>query len=143
MQKPISQNLTSQIPTSPARLAATITLTTLLWGMSAGCFFSRSQSNPVLDPATVAQIVPGTSTAADVTGLLGAPNEVVQLGRRSAWRYEHLVEKQSALFLLILGLRGVDIQADRVWVFFDEQDNVTNVGTMFQANEAKYDIPGF
>ena len=64
-------------------------------------------------------------------------------GRRSAWRYEHTVEKQAAAFLVVLGLRGVDTQADRVWVFFDEEDNVLHVGTLFQASEAEYDVPVF
>ena len=104
---------------------------------------SRSAANPSIAPEAVAQITPGSSTADDVTRILGAPNEVVQLGRRSAWRYEHTVEKQSALFLVVLGLRGVDTQADRVWIFFDEADNVIHVGTMFQASEAEYDVPVF
>ena len=108
-----------------------------------GCFFSRSQTNPELSPELASQIIPAQSTAADVTELLGAPNEVVQLGLRTAWRYEHTVEKQSAAFLVFLGLRGVDTQSDRVWVFFDSEGNVTNIGTQFQASEAEYDVPIF
>ncbi|MGB0330660.1 MAG: hypothetical protein ACPGPE_02445 [Planctomycetota bacterium] len=108
-----------------------------------GCFFSRSRTNPELSPELASQIIPLQSTAADVTELLGAPNEVVQLGLRTAWRYEHTVEKQSAAFLIFLGLRGVDTQSDRVWVFFDAEGNVTNIGTQFQASEAEYDVPIF
>ncbi|MDA8592890.1 outer membrane protein assembly factor BamE [Planctomycetota bacterium] len=108
-----------------------------------GCFFSRSRTNPELSPELASQIIPQQSTAADVTELLGAPNEVVQLGLRTAWRYEHTVEKQSAAFLVLLGLRGVDTQSDRVWVFFDADGNVTNIGTQFQASEAEYDVPIF
>ena len=66
-----------------------------------GCFFSRSRTNPELSPELASQIIPAQSTAADVTELLGAPNEVVQLGLRTAWRYEHTVEKQSAAFLAV------------------------------------------
>lgn len=108
-----------------------------------GCFFSKSVANPALPPEAVARIVPGTSTADDVVAAIGAPNEVVQLGRRSAWKYEHTVEKQAAVFLVLLGLRGVDTQADRVWVFFDEDDRVLHVGTLFQAGAAEYDVPVF
>ncbi|MDG1050465.1 MAG: hypothetical protein P8M11_12010 [Planctomycetota bacterium] len=108
-----------------------------------GCFFSRSRTNPELSPELASQIIPNQSTAGDVTRVLGAPNEVVQLGLRTAWRYEHTVEKQSAAFLVFLGLRGVDTQSDRVWVFFDTDGNVTNVGTQFQASEAEYDVPIF
>lgn len=107
------------------------------------CFVSRSTANPVFAPEAVAEIRPGESTAADVTRLLGAPNEVVQLGRRSAWKFEHTVEKQAAVFLVLLGLRGVDTQVDRVWVFFDEEGKVIHIGSLFQAGEAEYDVPVF
>jgi hypothetical protein len=122
---------------------ATLSLAVALWLVPSGCFISRSRSNPALSPDAVSRIVPGASTAEDVTRLLGAPNDVVQLGRKSAWLYEHTVEKQTAAFLVLLGLRGVDTQADRVWVFLDETGNVTNVGTLFQAAEAEYDLPVF
>ncbi len=114
-----------------------------LAGLSSGCFLSRSKANPAIDPIAVASIVPGRSTADDVTRLLGAPNEVVQLGRKSAWRYEHTIQKEATAFLLLLGLQGSDTQADRVWVFFDEASNVTHLGSLLQAGEAKYDIPVF
>ena len=107
------------------------------------CFVSRSLTNPKIPAEAVAQIVPGESNADDVARLLGAPNEVVQLGRKTAWRYEHTVEKQSALFLVLLGLRGVDTQADRVWVFYDEDDNVSHIGSLLQASDAEYDLPVF
>ena len=123
----------------PFRAAAVLGLCVL----SSGCFVSRSLTNPSIPAETVAQIVPGESDANDVARLLGAPNEVVQLGRKSAWRYEYTVEKQTALFLVIFGLRGVDTQADRVWVFFDEEDNVSHIGSLLQASEAKYDLPVF
>lgn len=128
-----------QIQTQTPRLGLALALVFL----STGCFVGKSTSNPAILPEAVSQLKPNASTADDVTRLLGAPNEVVQLGRRSAWRYEHTVEKQSAVFLILLGLRGVDTQSDRVWVFFDENDNVIHVGTMFQASEAEYDVPVF
>ena len=115
----------------------------LLLSLLPGCFFSRSRSNPPISPEQVAEIAPGVSTADDVVRILGAPNEVVQLGRRSAWKYEHLVEKQVAAFLVLLGLRGVDTQADRVWVFYDEEDRVIHVGSTLEAHEAEYDVPVF
>ena len=78
----------------------------------------------------------------EVAQLLGAPLEVVQLGYRSAWRYEFTVEKQAALFLFVVGLRGVDNQADRVWVFFDEEGVVSHVGATFAGEDAEYSVPG-
>lgn len=123
--------------------ASHLSAAALLLALLPGCFLSRSRANPPIAPEQVAAIEPGVSTADDVARLLGAPNEVVQLGRRSAWKYEHLVEKQSAAFLVVLGLRGVDTQADRVWVFYDEDDRVLHVGSMFEAGEAEYDVPVF
>ena len=128
---------------SPRQTIVRCTAAALLAFVAPSCFVSRSLTNPAIAPEAVAQIEPGKSTADDVARLLGAPNEVIQLGRKSAWRYEHTVEKVSGLFLVILGLRGVDTQADRVWVFFDEDDNVSHIGSLLQASEADYDLPVF
>ncbi len=111
--------------------------------LTTGCLVDRSSTNVPLDPAAVAAIQPGVSTADDVTRLLGAPVEVVQLGRRSAWLYEYLLMKRAGLFLILFGTRGTDTQADRVWVFLDEQDRVSHVGATFDADEAEYALPGF
>ncbi len=120
------------------RLASTLLLLALL----PGCFLSRSHLNQPIAPETVERIVPSKTTAGEVAQLLGAPLEVVQLGYRSAWRYEFTVEKQAALFLFVVGLRGVDNQADRVWVFFDEEGVVSHVGATFAGEDAEYSVPG-
>jgi len=106
-----------------------------------GCFLSRSVQNRSLDPEQFEQLTPGRSTAADVVAILGAPNEVVQLGRRSAYRYDHTMQKQAALFLVVVAFRGVDSQQDRAWVFFDENDVLTHVGTTFDADTPTYSVP--
>ena len=71
-----------------------------------GCFLSRSHLNQPIAPETVERIVPSSTTAGEVAELLGAPLEVVQLGYKSAWRYEFTVEKQAPVFLFLVGLRG-------------------------------------
>lgn len=106
------------------------------------CFASRTTTNRLLDPQKIAQLRPGVSTAAQVVELLGAPSEVVQLGRRSAYRYESSVRKEAGLFLLVLVLDGVDSHSDRVWVFFDEHDVLTHVGATLEAELAEYALPG-
>jgi len=108
-----------------------------------GCFMNRSRINRPLVPEVVASLKPGTSTASDVVVLMGAPVEVVQLGHRSAYRYDYTHEKQAGLFLIILGLRGVERMQDRAWFFFDEQDVLTHVGATFEADTARYDVPIF
>lgn len=106
------------------------------------CFLSESEVDQALDAKAIATIQPGAS-AADVSRALGAPTRVVELGQGSAWLYEHVVEKQAAAFFLVLGLRGVDSQADRCWVFFNADNVVTHIGATLQADQADYDVPGF
>ena len=120
----------------------------LLFALSAlsvlpGCFLNRSRINRPLSPAAVASLQPNSSTAADVVARMGAPAEVVQLGHRSAYRYDYTLQKQAGLLLLILGVRGVESQQDRVWFFFDEHDVLTHVGATFEAKSARYGVPIF
>ena len=107
-----------------------------------GCFISRSDTRAPLDPEQVSSLRPNEHSEADVTRILGAPTEVVQLGKRVAYRYDHVVEKQTALWLILIGLRGVDTRADRVWAFFDEAGTLTHVGTTLLSDEADYELPG-
>ena len=105
------------------------------------CFVSRANVNRALDAQAVHELRPGESTADDVLDALGAPTEVVQLGRRSAWRYDHAEEKRAGLFLILVTFLNTDARADRVWVFFDEEDRLTHVGSTFEADDAAYAMP--
>jgi hypothetical protein len=109
--------------------------------LSPACVFSRTQANLPLDTASIGSLVPGQTTAAEVVELLGAPDEVVQLGRRSAYRYEHGQQKFTVLFLVVLSFVNRDSQSDRSWVFFDENDVLTHVGTSLEADSAEYTMP--
>lgn len=106
-----------------------------------GCLMSREHVNEPLDPAKLEALQPGVSTGADVARVLGGPSEVVQLGRRSAWRYEYALTKRAGLFLLVLVLQNVDTRSDRVWVFFDEQGVLTHVARSFEAADAEWAMP--
>jgi hypothetical protein len=108
-----------------------------------GCLFSHRRVNAPIRPDAVELLVPNQSTAADVAAALGAPTDVVQLGYASAWRYDHVVEKQTALVLMLFNLRGVDTDADRVWVFFSQEGIVTQVAATLEAGQAEYDLPIF
>lgn len=125
------------------KFAPQILLAALALSLLPGCFFSRSVQNRALSDEQIAQLVPGRTTASEVVALLGAPNEVVQLGLRTAYRYDHTKEKQAALFLLIIAFRGVDQQQDRAWLFFDENDVLTHVGVTFDADTPTYSFPPF
>ena len=118
-------------------------LAALLVPLLTGCVFSRFDTNAPIAQESVAQLEPGKHTAADVVGILGGPSEVVQLGKRSAYLYDHSTKKTTALWLIVIGFGGRDTRSDRVWVFFDEDEILTHVGATFEATDAEYELPVF
>lgn len=105
------------------------------------CAIVRSSQNEPLDPARVARIVPGRTTASEVVELLGAPSQVVELGERTAYRYDHTLTKGAGLLLLVVILGNADTRSDRLWVFFGANDVVTHVGSTFSAHRPQYSMP--
>ena len=106
-----------------------------------GCLITRDTTNEALPRDAVAGLSPGTTTAADVLERFGAPNQVVQLGFRSAYYYEFGTSKRAGLFLFVVNLANTDTRTDRLWLFFDEQDVLTHVGATYDAGDAKYVLP--
>ena len=109
--------------------------------LTPSCFFSRDKINTPLDASAVARLSTGTSTADDVLDALGAPSDVVQLGRRSAWRYDYAQGKTAAFTLIVITFVGRDAKSDRVWVFFDENDVLTHIGGTYEAGDVRYKLP--
>ena len=105
------------------------------------CVVGRQDTNEPINAQAVARLEPGTSTARDVVELLGAPNEVVQLGRRTAYRYDATTAKTTGLFLIVFSMFGQDTREDRVWVFFDTEDVLTHVGSTFGTHRTQYALP--
>ena len=87
----------------PALLAGAVMLPLLQ-----SCFISRHSRNEPLSPAAVASLTPGKSTAKECVAVLGAPTDVVQLGKRFAYRYDHSIEKGFGLFLVVFLLFNED-----------------------------------
>jgi outer membrane protein assembly factor BamE (lipoprotein component of BamABCDE complex) len=106
-----------------------------------GCFFARVNRNDPLAPAAVEQLEPGKTTAQQAVELLGGPTLVVQLGDRSAYRYDHTVTKATGLLLGIFNVGHTDTREDRLWLFFDDEDRLTHVGTSLQSHRARYALP--
>lgn len=107
----------------------------------AGCMISRDTQNEPLRAEALAGLTPGSTTAAQAVELLGAPTEIVQLGFRSAYRWEFGTAKRAGLFLLVVYLSNIDARADRIWLFFDDEDVLTHVGSTFDAADARYAMP--
>ncbi len=106
-----------------------------------GCWIARTQTNIPLTPSQLEGVASGSTTATEVVELLGAPSEVVQLGKRSAYRYQHVMSKGISVWLGIVFLQNKDTQSDRVWIWFDENDVVSHVGASFEADRAEYSLP--
>ena len=116
-------------------------LLALLLFLAPACAFARSYENEPLDAGLLQSLRPGTMTASDVVSLLGAPVDVVQLGRRSAYLYRFTGAKRTVLFLVVLGLYNQDTRSDRAWVFFDENEVLTHVGVTLEAQDTEYAMP--
>lgn len=105
------------------------------------CAFARQDTNEPLDAPTVRAFVPGKTTAREVVEKLGAPTDVVQLGKRTAYRYDGTTMKSTLLFLVVVNFANQDSRSDRVWVFFDEHDVLTHCGASFGTHRAQYALP--
>lgn len=116
-------------------------LPALLLLLAPACAVARSTDNEPLAAERLAQLTPGSSTAKDVVAVLGAPVDVVQLGKRSAYLYRYTATKRAGLWLVVVGLYNVDTRSDRAWVFFDENQVLTHVGATLAGDEAEYALP--
>lgn len=105
------------------------------------CAFARQDVNEPLDAELIRALQPGKTTAREVVERLGAPTEVVQLGRRTAYRYDASTEKSTVLFLLLINFGNQDLRTDRLWVFFDENDVLTHHGAWFGTHRTQYAMP--
>lgn len=117
-----------------------IPLLTLLL-LAPACAITRRTDNEPLEAIALQSLRPGVTTASEVVGLLGAPVDVVQLGKRSAYRYEFTTTKRAGVFLIVLGLLNEDTRADRAWVFFDENQVLTHSGVTLSGHDPEYAMP--
>jgi hypothetical protein len=76
-----------------------------------------------------------------VVDRLGAPTDIVQLGRRSAYRYDFTNRKRAGLFLILLNFFNEDTRSDRLWLFFDEKQVLSHYGATFSGNKSRYAMP--
>lgn len=106
-----------------------------------GCFIARDSHNRPLREKVVAELVPGQTTAKDVTDRLGAPNEVVQLGQRTAYRYDFTNTKRAGFTVIVVTFLNEDTRSDRIWLFFDAKDVLTHAGATFEGEDTEYTMP--
>jgi hypothetical protein len=116
-------------------------LSVLLAFLAPACFISRTTVNEPVRSAEVASFEPGKTTAAEVVEKLGAPSEVVQLGYRTAYRYDFTVQKTAGFTLIVVSFLNEDTRSDRVWLFFDAKDVLTHAGATLEASDTRYEMP--
>ncbi len=128
------------------RLLLSLTVIGVLPSLTGCLAFARRQVDHRLSPEAVSQITQN-STKADVTRLLGAPQEIVFSNREHdplrehAYIYDHSTTKFSVISLALVNFGNSDEKSDRVVVFFDEAGKVTHVGATFRAEDASYGFP--
>lgn len=119
-----------------------LTLTLILVAPTfTSCFISRRTANEPLQAQRMEVLRPGTSTAGEVANTLGAPNEVVQLGKRMAWRYDFSATKTAGFSVIVLTFINEDSRADRAWLFFDENSVLQYSGRTLEAEHVEYAMP--
>ena len=97
-----------------AAIAALALLCVLLLG---GCAFSRGELGTAIKPEGIAQIRKGETSEAQVVTLLGAPDEIRQLGKREVFHYYRYVLKHAT----VLVFSRANIASDELYVIFDER----------------------
>jgi outer membrane protein assembly factor BamE (lipoprotein component of BamABCDE complex) len=114
---------------------------------TSGCaILGRQQKDHRLDAESVAKVQKGM-TKAEVTTLLGAPQEIIFSNkehdplREHAYVFEHTTTLYTAIVLAFINFGNSDEKRDRVMVFFDDQGRVDHVGASLRAEQAAYGFP--
>ncbi|MFN0058800.1 MAG: hypothetical protein ACKVX7_10125 [Planctomycetota bacterium] len=118
-----------------------------LWLGLVGCVFAQMSDGTSLRHAPVSEIEIGKSTRADVTRVLGPPDEVIYSHREhdplfeQAYRYKRSKTRHTALFLIVFSTFRSDMRYDHIMVFFDEAGRVQHVGQRLDSRRASYGGP--
>ncbi|MDQ5986559.1 MAG: hypothetical protein CSYNP_02289 [Syntrophus sp. SKADARSKE-3] len=122
------------------RYAIWCLLVITLW-VSGCAVIGRGKDYRAFDEKTLAQVTPGRTTAAEVTGMFGPPSQMVKLINGNAYIYDRSLSKATGIWLVLVTFVNYDTQHDRI-VFFLSKDNiVTHVGSSFQTDAASYGTP--
>ena len=128
-------------------LARTAALLLAAISILPGCMImARRQTDQPVSAESVEKLDSGM-TKTQVTDLLGAPQEIVFSNREHdplrehAYIYEYEQAAGTAIFFGVVNFGNLDTKRDRVVVFFDEEDRVSNIGSSLNGHEARYGFP--
>jgi hypothetical protein len=112
-------SICSRVPRAlPLALVAALAL-----AGASGCAVTRGDLGMPFNTVDISAIEKGRSTPPDVVRLLGAPDNVAELGNRTVFHYYHYTLKH-ATFLVF---SRVNIASDELYVFFDQRGLVDQV----------------
>lgn len=107
-----------------------------------GCaIIGRDRDFRPFDPKALTSVVPGKTTAGQVTQLFGAPAQVVKLSNGNAYMYTRSTSKGTVVYLILVTFANYDRQYDQIVFFFDKNDVLTHYGTSLNASQAAYGMP--
>ena len=93
------------------------------------------------DASKLDKLIPGKSTVAQVTEMLGAPSNIVKLSNGNAYIYRRSLSKGTGIWLLIVSFGNYDKHYDQIVIFFDKKNIMTHYGVTLDANKATYGLP--
>ncbi len=107
-----------------------------------GCaVIGRDRDFRPFDPKSLNSVVPGKTTAGQVTQLFGAPAQIVKLSNGNAYMYTRSTSKGTVVYLVLVTFANYDRKYDQVVFFFDKNDVLTHYGSSLNASEAAYGMP--
>lgn len=122
-------------------------LAVLLLLTTSGCVvLGRQQKQNRLDAGSVERVTKGMS-AAEVTAILGAPQEILFSNREHdplrehAYIFEHETSHYTGISLALINFGEMSRRKDRVVVFFDDAGNVEHVGASLNADDSSFGFP--
>jgi len=103
--------------------------------------FGKSKEYHGFDASWLERFTPGTTTAAEVLEVFGAPSHMVKLSNGNAYVYERSVSKGTGIWLVVLSFGNYETQYDRIVFFFDNEDILTHYGLSMNAGDSSYGFP--
>jgi len=93
------------------------------------------------DTSGLDKLIPGKSTATEVTEMIGAPSKIVKLSNGNAYLYTRTLSKGTGFWLILLTFGNYDEHHDQIVIFFDTSDVMTHYGVTLDAHKAAYGLP--
>lgn len=119
----------------------------VLAGPGLGCVMGQTTDGTSISEAQVGQIVVGSSTRADVSRILGAPDEIIYSNLEHdplferAFRYHRSRRKTTFFTVIVFSTARADTNSDNVVVFFDDAGVVDDIGTRLDMDAPKFGTP--